>query len=137
MVYEKLSIYAKDLIHEILIGQSDVSHGIDAVLSKSFGSSRAHSPEIRNRLMIPEFEPVAHLVQLSDEARRMLSGYVKSHLGQVEIGPYACRSPYSHQFGNFVHEEYRHLPGSLIVELKVVSHVHKALIYGIDINVVL
>ena len=137
VVYEELRIDAEDLVHEILVSFGYVSHGIDAVFGKPFGGASSHPPEVRDGLMIPEGLPVAYLVELADEIRRMLGRNIQGHLGQIQIGAYAAGGPHANLGRDLSHEKYRHLSGCLVIQLKVVRHIQKTLIYGIHVDVVL
>ena len=97
-------------------------------------------PEIGQRTMVPEQPPVTHLVQLRNAhavriGRHLFSKYVHCNLTEIHVGAYTRRggdASLPQHITNHCHGQFM---GGLVVKRQIIGHIHKDLIYGIDVDI--
>ncbi len=149
MVDQKLGIDAEEpveklgVVHLALPPQRTarhVAHSVQAVLLQLFRDPPAHTPEIRQRAVLPQRPAVAHLVQLGDAHAVLIRGHVLGHnvhgdLGQVQIradpdgGGDACGCQHVPHNGHGVFAR------ALAAGADIIRRVQKNLVNGVDVDV--
>ena len=143
MVYEKLRVDPEQFVEQILILQGipcDIPHGKHAVASQFFCRPFAHTPEIGDGAMAPEFPAVAHLIQLGDPhavgvRSRMFGLYIHGDLAEIEVGADARSGCDPGLLQNRPDHLHGKLVGGLFVEDQVPCHIHHDLVDGIDMDI--
>ena len=145
VVDEQLGIDPEEGIEHFLIAQGhagDIPHGEHVVGIEPAGGAGGHHPEVRDRHMRPEQAAVALFVELGNAhpvpvRRGFFGDNVHGHLGQVKIGPNADRGRDAGGFQDIADERHGQIVRGAVIEVQVGCGVDKALIDGIDVDVLL
>ena len=145
MVYQKFCVHPEKLIQQILVivitvsanGTSgNISHCINALGCQLRGISSPDPPEIRNRLMIPQQFPVAHLVESRYPdtiliRRHMLGNNIHRDLTQIHIRAYSCSCRNSRSIKNISYHTHGKFAHTDSICIKIRCNIHKHFIYRI------
>ena len=116
---------------------SNLSHCIYAVFSQPFGNAPSYAPEVCQRPVIPKGVPVIVFVKDSYTPLGMLSCNIKSHLSQIQVCTYAAGGSNFFLSQDFIHYSLRQPSRTHPVKSQIICHIHKYLVNGIDMYVVL
>ena len=149
MVNEQLRIDAEQLIQQILIVKpigipngtpGNIAHGIQAVFLQFFGVPPAHTPEIRQRTVVPQQPPVGHFVQLGDADTVLVRLYMLRHnihgnLAQIQIGADSGSGCDAGDIQHILNDLPDEFIGSQSAVFQVRGHIHEHLVNGIDMDI--
>ena len=147
MIDEQLRVHTEQLIKAVaaigprLEGKpGKLSHGENTPVGQLFCDSRAHPPEIRQGLVIPQLPAIAHFVQVRHPHPVLVRGdvlghNVHCHLAQVQVGSHPCRGGNACGIDDFQNQLFCQASGIHMVELQVGGGIDKHLVDGVDMNV--
>ena len=135
MVDEDLGVDAELLVERLLGSHGKLAHGVDAHAREPAHGALADTPEISERLVVPEGRLVALLVELAKEVGAVLCRDVEGDLGEVEVGSDATACGDARGGEHVGADALAELARRASVEREVVSHVHEDLVDGVDVDV--
>lgn len=107
----------------------------NAVSLQSPRRSPTDIPDVCKRPMVPHSFPKGFFIKISYMVRLMLRLHIQRYLRQKHVCPYATRGANTKPLLNSILEHFRQLPWCLLVHHNVRRKINKALINGVNVNV--
>ena len=119
---------------------SHLTHGVDTIHRQFLRNTASHSPELRDRTIIPEFATIRHFIQFGNThtilvSRHLLGHYIHRHLTKIHVRTDACRCRDARLFQYIADHLHRQLMCRHLISSQVGRHIHDHLVNRIHMNI--
>ena len=143
MVYQQFGIHAKEPVKQSFVlyrHPGQLTHRVNTIDSQFLCYASAYTPELRDRLVVPQLMPIRHFIQFCDAytvfvGRHLFGHNIHRHLAEIHIRTNASRSSNARLTQHVANHLHRQLMGSQFICAKISRHIHNHLIDGIHMDV--
>ena len=143
MIYQQFCIHAKKTIELLLVmyrHPRQLTHGVDTIHRQFLRNTASHSPELRDRTIIPEFATIRHFIQFGDThtilvCRHLLSHNIHRHLTEIHVRTDACCCRDACLFQHIADHLHRQFMGRHLISTQVGRHIHDHLVNRIHMDI--